>query len=149
MGVEYKDITRETLTKERPDLVAVLTGTDEHTRLTEEATAAKTKLAEAETELTRLRAVEAGRLREQEIAAELTAAKFPTADPVLYSGTFKEQLALATDKTARGKLIADRMALAAGRLQEGRLPPPNVPLTDPNANAPHGDPSMDHLFGKA
>ena len=107
----------------------------------------KATVTAKDTELATLRAEKATRLREEEITAELTAAKFPVADTALFSATFKEELFATTDKAKRAEKIKDRMALASGRLHEGRLPAPTAVLTDPNAARQTGDPSMNHLFG--
>ena len=157
MAIDWKEVTEESLKANCPDLVAKLQGTDEHTRLTEEVTTLKTTvsakdaaLASKETELVTLRANEAKRLREQEIATELTAAKFPTGDAVIYSASFKEQLTAAPDKTARATLITDRLALAKARLQEqDSFPAPLAQLTDTASVAGSVDHSFDNLFGVA
>lgn len=125
MGFEFKDLTVEQIQKERPDLFAVLTKTDDKSRLTEEIAALKADAAKKDTELVALRAAEAKRLKEEEIAAELKAANFPTSDATLFSATFREQLTAAPNKESRAGLIADRLALASGRVQEqARMPDP-------------------------
>jgi hypothetical protein len=132
MGVEYKDMTVEELTKNRPDLVAVLKGTDDKSRLQEEAktltatvTAKDAELAALKAENDGLKAKEAKRLREEEILAELTAANFPVSDPKLFTAKFKEHLMAAPSKEARAEEIAERMSLISGRMQEqaGQAPP--------------------------
>jgi hypothetical protein len=154
MGVEYKDLTVETLTQERPDLVAVLQGTDEHSRLTEELTTSKaavtakdTEIAALKAERDALKATEARRLKEEEIAAELKAANFPVADEVVYSARFQEQLKAAPDKAARAEIMQDRLAVA-GRIQEGITPPPLADLRPAQKNA-KANPAFDSMFGKA
>jgi hypothetical protein len=132
MVVEYKDITLETLSKERPDLVAKLQGTDDMSRLTEEAKMLKADNAAKDKELDGLKAEKAMRLREVDVAAEVQAAKFPTNDELLYSKRFQEQL-IKAEKPERAELIRERMALAA-RLRETAIP---APLT--NFQAPPTD----------
>jgi len=150
MGVEYKEITVESLTKERPDLVAKLQGTDEHTRLTEEVKTLAEASKAKDAELAALKTEKAKRLKEEEITAELKAANFPTADEVAYSPTFKESLSGAADKTARAAIIADRMALT-GRLQEHQLfqPSPMAEVRPTDRMAAKADPTYDGVFGKA
>ena len=149
MDIDWKEVTRESLTANRPDLVAVLTGTDEVSRLTEEAKTLKDSVAAKDAELTTLKAEKATRVREEEITAELKAAKFPTGDAKLFSAKFQEQLRAAPDKPARDALIKDRMELATGRLTEAGTPPPLTEIRDTNTAAPKADSSYDRLFGKA
>jgi len=138
-NMEFKDITVETLTKERPDLVAKLTGTDEHGRLTEEVKTTKAQLEAAQAEVTRLQGLEAGRLKEAEIAAELktagidaTTASTAPATKGLF-GRLREQLLSAADKTIRAAIIQDYKPAFSGRVQEARMPGPMEELRDPNA----------------
>ena len=129
MGVEFKDITVEALTKERPDIIAKLQGTDEHSRLTEEVKTLTEAGKAKDAELATLKAEKAKRVKEEEILTELKEAKFPTGDEVAYSATFKESLSAAADKTARAALISDRMGLlTTARVQEGILPSPLADL---------------------
>lgn len=150
MVVDYKEVDLGELTKQRPDIVAKLQGTDETSRLQEEAKTLKSQIDATEKELAGLRASEAKRLRESEIVAELKAAEFPVEDEVVFSKRFKEQLAAAPDKASRAELIADRMELAKGRLQESAaaLPPPMTELRPPvQAQAGGADRSYDSVFG--
>jgi hypothetical protein len=149
--MEFKELTIDTLTKERPDLVSVLKGTDEHTRLTEEAKTAKTQLEAAQAEVARLQGLEASRVKESEIAAELTAVKFPTGDKAAFSTRFQEDLKRAKDKAERAEIIKDRMSLLQGRVQEQGLPSPLAQFNDAGGQqtATSGiNPAHDHLFGK-
>ena len=150
-NMEFKELTIDTLTKERPDLVSVLKGTDEHTRLTEEAKTAKTQLEAAQAEVARLQGLEASRVKESEIAAELTAVKFPTGDKAAFSTRFQEDLKRAKDKAERAEIIKDRMSLLQGRVQEQGLPSPLAQFNDAGGQqtATSGiNPAHDHLFGK-
>lgn len=151
MGTDYKDITVEELTKQRPDLVAVLQGTDEKSRLTEEVASLKAAATAKDAELATLKEEKAKRLREEEIAAELKAASFPTGDEVAYSLRFREQLAAAPDKAARAVLIEDRMALVKTRLQEQQTttPSPMAELRPQQAGETRANKSYDYLFGAA
>ena len=123
-------------------MVALLTGTDEHSRLTEEVNTTKTKLEAAEAEVKRLKDLEAGRLKEQEITAELTSAKIDVAAVSTAAATkglfgrLREQLLAAPDKTARQAIINDYKPAFSGRLQEARMPGPMEELTDPAAKQP-------------
>ena len=146
MGVEWKDITVESLSANFPDLVSKLQGTDEHTRLTEEVKTLKESATAQATELATLKAEKAARLREQEIAADLTAAKFPVNDPVVYSAEFKEELAAAPDKAKRDRLIKDRLAVAKGRLTEGGLPAPLANLKEEETDNRHHSSANASLF---
>ena len=131
----------------RPDLIAVLTGTDEHTRLTEEVTALKATVTAKDAELATLQAAQAKRLQEETIVAELAAAKFPTTDAAVYSATFKEELFAAPDATKRAALIADRMALASGRVQESTFPAPLADLGAKKTDTTHHNSGNASLFG--
>jgi hypothetical protein len=136
--MEYKDLTLESLTKERPDLVEKLQGTDEHSRLTEEVKTLTEAAKTAAAELATLKAEKATRVKEEEIAAELAEAKFPVTDEVVYSAEFKEQIAASPDKAARAKLIKYVMGLASGRLQEQfRSPSPLADLRTKTADTSH------------
>ena len=154
--MEFKDITAETLKANRPDLVALLTGTDEHSRLTEEVNTTKTKLEAAEAEVARLKGIEEGRLKEQEITAELTAAKIDVAAVSTAAATkglfgrLREQLLAAPDKTARQAIINDYKPAFSGRLQEARMPGPMEELTDPAAKKQPAIPAdaSNKYFGK-
>jgi len=151
MGVDYKEVDLGELTKQRPDLVAKIAGTDETSRLKEEATTLKATVDTQAKELAKLRAKETARLKESEIAAELKAAGFPVDDAVVFSKRFQEQLAAAPDKTAREELMADRMELAKGRLQEAAavIPTPMAelrPLTQGQASGGF-DHRYDSVFG--
>jgi hypothetical protein len=146
MGVEWKDITVELLSTNCPDLVSKLQGTDEHTRLTEEVKTLKAAADTTAAELATLKAEKAARLREQEIAADLTAAKFPVNDPVVYSAEFKEELAAAPDKAKRDRLIKDRLAVAKGRLTEGGLPAPLANLKEDETDNRHHNSVNASLF---
>jgi hypothetical protein len=147
MAVDYKEVKLDDLTRERPELVAQIKGTDEKSRMTEEATALKATLATRDAELAELRGKEAARMKESEIAAELKTAEFPIADEVVFSKRFQEQLAAAPDKAARADLIHDRLELAKGRVQEQAVIPP--PMTDMRPAAAGGAPdrSYDNVFG--
>lgn len=138
-SMEFKELTVEQLTKERPDLVAILTKTDERSRLTEEATALKAANEQKDRELAELRQKEAGRLKESEITAELTAAKFPVTDKLVCSDRFMEQVRQAPDKAARAEIIKDRMALASSRMQESATPGPFDDLNPAKAETPNTD----------
>ena len=74
--MEWKEITIDSLKANRPDLL----GLDEVSRLTEEVKTSKTQLEAAQAEVARLQGLEAGRIKEAEITAELkTAGIDPTA----------------------------------------------------------------------
>jgi hypothetical protein len=148
MSIEYKDLTVDALTKERPDLVAVLTKQDDKSRLTEEVNTLKTTLTAKETELNTLKVEKDQRLKEAAIVEELKAVNFPVADTVAFSAKFKEQLAAAPDKAARTDLIRDRMELCKGRTQEQALPPSPFMEMRMNETAPQVDHSYDGVFGK-
>ena len=147
MAIDWKEVTEADLRAMRPDLIAVLTGTDEHTRLTEEVTALKATVTAKDAELATLQAAQAKRLQEETIVAELAAAKFPTTDAAVYSATFKEELFSAHDATKRAALIADRMALASGRVQESAFPAPLADLGMKKTDTTHHDSGNASLFG--
>ena len=147
MAIDWKEVTEADLKANRPDLIAVLTGTDEHTRLTEEVTALKATVTAKDAELATLQAAQAKRLQEETIVAELAAAKFPTTDAAVYSATFKEELFAAPDATKRAALIADRMALASGRVQESTFPAPLADLGAKKTDTTHHNSGNASLFG--
>jgi hypothetical protein len=138
MGVEYKDMTVESIVKERPDLAELLRGTDERSRMVEEAAAIKKSLADKDAELAVFKADKAAHLKEEEIAAELKAANFPVADEKVYTAVFKESLVAAPDKAKRAALIADRMELVKDRMQEETFTAPPLgemrPVTEKAAS---------------
>ena len=146
--MDLKALTVEELRTARPDLVSVLTGTDEHSRLTEEVKNLKDQAAAKDAELATLKASESKRLREEEIIADLKAVNFPTTDPKLFSTKFQEQLRAAPDKAARDALIADRLELR-GHIQEAAIPAPLTSFGSTTAPATKADPSYDHLFTAA
>jgi len=147
--MEFKELTIETLTKERPDIIEKLQGKDEHTRLTEEIKTLRTATETKDAEIAKLQAVEAGRVKEAEIVAELTAAKFPTGDAKAFSSRFQEDLKRAKDKAERAEIIKDRMTLLHGRVQEQGLPSPLAQFNDAGqkTTASGINPAHDHLFG--
>lgn len=144
MGVELKDLTAEQLTKDRPDLVSIIKGTDEHSKMQEELKTLKAASEAKDEELKTLRAERAARLREQEVAAELKAANFPVSDEKAFSSTFKEQLLAAPTKEARSAMISDRLALIGSRMQEQAGTP--SPLADLNPASPRTDPGTEKKF---
>lgn len=135
--MEFKELTIESLTKERPDLIEKLQGKDEHTRLTEEAKNAKQQLADSQAEIARLQGLEAGRIKEDEITTELktagidaaTASTMPATKGLF--GRLREQLLSAPDKTARQAIIQDYKPAFSGRVQEAGMPGPMELLNDP------------------
>ena len=147
MAIDWKEVTEESLKANMPELVAKLQGTDEHTRLTEEVTALKATVTAKDAELATLQAAQAKRLQEETIVAELAAAKFPTTDAAVYSATFKEELFTAPDATKRAALIADRMALASGRVQESTFPAPLADLGAKKTDTTHHNSGNASLFG--
>lgn len=147
-GIELKDLTVDQLTKERPDLVAVLKGTDEKSRLIEEAKTLTEQVKAKDAELATFRAKESERVRRDEIAAELTAANFPVADALVNSAKFQEQLLLAPDKAARAEIISDRLSLAKGRMQEqAAMVPPMADLRPAAPASTTANPQFNSLFG--
>ena len=149
--MELKDLTIDTIAKERPDLVAKLQGTDEHTRLTEEAKTAKAQLEAAQAEVTRLKDAEAKRVHEEAtakaITEELAAAKFPTKDAKAFSARFQEDLKRAKDATERAEIIKDRLSLVTGRVQEDRLPAPLANMGGEAKGTSGANPANDRFFG--
>ena len=141
------EVTADWLKANKPDLVAKLTGTDEHTRLTEEVKTLKATSDAKDVELATLKAAEAKRIQEQEITAELTAMKFPINDPKVYTSRFKEELLRAKDKAERTEIAKERMALISGRVQEDRLPSPLSEFRDAPKSAAGANPSHDRFFG--
>ena len=91
-------------------------------RLTEEVKTTKTALETAQAEVARLQGLEAGRLKEAEITAELktagidaTAVAAAPATKGLF-GRLREQLLAAPDKTTRQAIIVRELARATGYL---------------------------------
>jgi hypothetical protein len=156
--MEYKDITAADLEKNCPELVAKLKGTDETSRLREEANTHKAKLTESQAtiaakdaELATLRAEKSARLREDEIKSELKDAfpGIPETDTVVFSAEFKEQLSTASDKASRAKIIAHTKRFV-DRLHESTGAAPFAEIPNPDAAASAGKaPTFHEKFAKA
>jgi hypothetical protein len=120
--MEWKDITRESLTENRKDLVEVLMGTDATSKLTAEVKSLKESLDAKNVELkvandkvADTEAEKAKLAQTAAIAEEIKAAFGEKAsDEVIVSPLFKEKLTEAKDADARKRLIEDRQKLLKG-----------------------------------
>ncbi len=99
--MSLKDLTVESLRKERPDLVAAL----------EHESGEASELETLRTELEQLKADKAARELADTIEAELTEAKLDPKNEKHVSKAFRRVLESCTDKTEREELIADRAEL--------------------------------------
>lgn len=120
--MEWTDITRESLTEHRKDLVEQLTGTDDISKLTVKVAELTEAIASKEAALTeanaKLALVEADKAKQEKkllIAEELKAAKLDASDKVAVSDAFLEALDLAADADGRKRLIEDRVAVSKAR----------------------------------
>ena len=116
--MEWKDVTVDGLKEHRDDLVQVLTGTDERSKLVDEigvlTEAVKTQeasLKEAGDEIAALKAEKEGQAAELAIAEELKEAKLDQTNKTLVSDAFLLTLRAAPDADARKVLIEDRVAI--------------------------------------
>jgi len=147
MAIDWKEVSVEGLTKERPDLVATLTKTDEKSRLTEEVTTLKASIETKDKELAVLKASETKRLKEERLVAALKQHNFPVADEVACSLRFKEQC-LSAEETEWEAIITDRMAvIGKGRVQESASATPFAELKPPTQQQSAANPAFNHLFG--
>lgn len=148
MGVEYKDLTVEALTKECPDLVARIKGTDEVSRLTEEAKAMKATNEAQKKELDGLKAKAAATEKADRLTEALKTAEFPVGNDVAFSPLWKGEMLAADEKTWPDK-IADRKAIVGiARVQEEVLPSPLADLRPAPAESPlTNDPKAKRFFG--
>jgi len=109
--MDLKELKIEQLREERPDLVAILTGTDEHTKLSTELKTVKESLATASKELTALKVKEAESVKLLAISEELKTAGLNAGDKTACSESFLETLKAAADAPARKCLIEDRLSI--------------------------------------
>lgn len=119
-AMEWKDITVESLRQNREDLVEVLTGTDETSRMKQELQEARDALAASEAKIVALESEKAEQARELEIATELKEAKLDPANKTLVSDAFMTTLRAADGQEARKVLIEDRVALLKASREPAR-----------------------------
>lgn len=110
--MEWKGVTIEGLKEHRADLVAVLTGTDETSKLAKQLQEAQDAMKEATDKLAVLEAKEAKQAKSLKIAEELKVAKIDTSNKTLCSESFMAAMEVAPDEAARKSLIDDRLAVA-------------------------------------
>lgn len=148
--MELKDLTLEQLKEQRADIVALLTGTDEVSklkadmaRLTEEVKAATDIIKVRDTELASLKAKEAEALKATTIQEELKAAKL---DAAKVPEVFMEQLKGAADTAGRARIIeALKPLLAVKPVAPITTAAPFAPVTD-GGTVSHD--SFSELFSK-
>jgi len=129
-AMEWKDITKESLAENRKDLVEILTGTDETSKLTTEIKTLKESVAAKDAAIKeandRLAAIEAERAKQAKtlaIAEELKSAKLDVSDKIAVSEAFMDSLNAAPDEAARKRLIEDRVAVTKSRQVVPGTPP--------------------------
>jgi hypothetical protein len=141
-AMEWTDITVESLKEHRNDIVAVLTGTDEVSKLNVEITGLKESLSAKDAELaaatSKIAAAEAEKAATAKtiaISEELKAAHLDASDKAVCSETFMETLSTAPDAAARKRLIEDRVAIVKPRHHET---PPFATMTTGQSQAASG-----------
>jgi hypothetical protein len=146
-----EEITVDWLKTNKPEVVAKLTGTDEHTRLTEQVKTLTAANAEKDAEIQKIKDFEAGRIKESEIAAEIKAAGIDISGDESKKGLFgrlKEQLSSAADKASRATILRDYAPAFKGRVTEAAFAGPMEDLSGSTANDGKPVSQYEATFGK-
>lgn len=134
VGIEYKDLTVEALRENRKDLVEILTGTDNATKLTKQVEtlteSLKAQATELATELAAFKAKEEVATKALAIATELKESHFDTSDVKVCSPVFMASLQSAPDAAARKLLIEDRKGVMSNLRESHRQAAPFTPVVE-------------------